>query len=174
MRVELLLLAAALLVSCAQAAEIPAGDTAGAIDKPVTADTPDKFAVQAAHVRGEMKPGGRYEFIRDADRRRVDLLLNHTASLLDHYGSVAAMHRDTQIELFNTQEEINGILRHNDDMRLVCERRAKIGSNIPETTCRTVGDIERNRRAGNQAILDLNNSSRHQTASDVGDRRGGG
>jgi hypothetical protein len=55
--------------------------------------------------------------------------------------------------LFNAQEEVNGILKHNDNNRLVCESRAPIGSNILRTTCHTHGQIEataRNTKEGLQ------------------------
>ena len=167
MRIESLLLAAAMLTPALAGAAIDPGRPA------LAADTPARFAEQVSRVRDEMKPGGRYEFIREDDRRHLERLLLQMAALFGRYDSVGVMSRDARVELFNAQEEVNGILRHNDEQRLVCERRPKIGSNIPETTCRTVGDIERDRRAGNRTLLELNNSERHQTASDRGDRRGG-
>jgi hypothetical protein len=56
------------------------------------------------------------------------------------------MDHDTQIQLFNAQEEVNGILKHNDGNRLVCERRKPIGSNIPQTHCHTFRQIEETAR----------------------------
>lgn len=167
MRIRSLFLAAALLAPL-----IAAGTTAPG-EPPIAADTAARFAEQVARVRDEMKPGGRYGFIREDDRRRVDQLLDAMAALLGRYESVATMGRDAQIALFNTQERVNGILHHNDELRLVCESRPKVGTNIPQTTCRTVGDIERDRRAGNRTMLELNNAQRHQTAHDHGDGRGG-
>jgi hypothetical protein len=127
------------VVPCAHAG---ADDNKGnVIEKPVYADTPDKFAEQSAWIETQMKTGGRYEYTSDTDKRHVRDLLAEMAGLLQHSGSVAAMDMGTRIKLFNGQEEVNGILKHNDANRLVCERRAPVGSNLPVTTCHTYGDL---------------------------------
>ena len=166
MRIQSLFLAVALLTPLLAAGSAAPGEPV------IGADTAAKFAEQVAHVRDEMKPGGRYEFIRENDSIRLDHLLATMGALLMRHGSAAAMSRDARIELFNAQEQVNAILRHNDELRLVCESRPKIGSNIPQTTCRTFGDIERDRRAGNQTLLEHDNQ-RFQTMRDHGDGRGG-
>ena len=45
------------------------------------------------------------------------MLLGQMASLLRAAGSVGAMNYDARITLFNTQEEVNGILKHNESNR---------------------------------------------------------
>ena len=128
-------------------------DKNGVLEKPVLADSPDKFAEQTRRIHEDMDTGGRYEFTSPTDRKRVDALLTQMASLLQTAGSVDAMNHDTRIALFNAQEEVNGILKHNDSNRLVCESRAPIGSNILRTVCHTHGQIEttaRNTKAGLQ------------------------
>jgi hypothetical protein len=124
------------------------------IKKPVAADTPDKFAAVVQHVRDEMKSGGRYEFIKPDDRGKVDADLDTMQDLLTKAGSVDAMKSDDRLRLFNTQEHVNGILVHNDSNRLVCERRAPVGTSIPQTTCRTVAEIERMRSASGAYLQD--------------------
>jgi hypothetical protein len=131
-------------------------DNPNVIDKPVVADTPAKFAETAAQVRLDMQKDGRYEFMRASDKQKVDALLNRMASQLEHFGSAGAMSHEAQIELFNEQEQVNGLLKHNDANRLVCESRAPVGSHLPVTTCRTYGDIERGRAEANKAVLDRN------------------
>lgn len=115
------------------------------IEKPVAADTAEKFQALVANIRNEMKSGGRYEFIRPGDRSTVESDFEGMTKLLVQSGSVAAMNRDDQVKLFNLQEHVNGLLTHSDSNRLVCERRATVGTSIPQTTCRTVGEIERMR-----------------------------
>ena len=141
MRSPLFLLCAILLAApCAHATD--SDDNAGkVIDKPVLADDPAKFATQNDWIAEQMKPGGRYEFIKPAEKQRVTTVLAQMASLLARSGSVDAMNHDTRLQLFNDQEEVNGILKHNDSNRLVCESRAPIGSHIPVTTCHTWGQI---------------------------------
>jgi hypothetical protein len=147
-------LCAAVMLCCVSAsAQDGKTDKNGVIEKPVLADTPDKFAEQTQRIHEDMQVGGRYEFTSPTDRKRVDALLGQMASLLQVAGSVDAMNHDTRIVLFNAQEEVNGLLKHNDSNRLVCESRAPIGSNILRTVCHTHGQIEttaRNTKAGLQ------------------------
>ena len=126
----------------------------GVVEKPVAADTPDKFAIAAKQIQAEMSTGGRYEFMRPDDRGKVNADLETMQGLLSTAGSVDAMKMDDKLRLFNTQEHVNGILVHNDASRLVCERRATVGTTIPQTTCRTVGEIERSRLANNKYMQD--------------------
>ena len=133
-------------------------DKYGVIEKPVLADTPDKFAEQTQRIHEDMQTGGRYEFTSPTDRQRVDTLLGHMANLLQTAGSVEAMNHDTRIVLFNTQEEVNGILKHNDSNRLVCESRAPIGSNILRTVCHTHGQIETTARNTKEGLMEFDHS----------------
>ena len=119
------------------------------IEKRVAADTPEKFAETVTELHEEMNPGGRYEFIRPDDKAKVETDLNAMAALLKKSGSVSAMTQVEKVQLFNTQENLNGILVHNDSNRLVCEHKAPVGTSIPRTTCQTVGEIENARKASN-------------------------
>jgi hypothetical protein len=58
------------------------------------------------------------------------------------------------VQLFNTQEHLNGILTHSDSNRLVCERRAPVGTNIPVNSCKTVGQIEKERKDSQKTMMD--------------------
>lgn len=133
-------------------------DKYGVIEKPVLADTPDTFAEQTQRIHEDMQTGGRYEFTSPTDRQKVDRLLDQMASLLQSAGSVDAMNHDTRITLFNDQEEVNGILKHNDSNRLVCESRAPIGSNILRTVCHTHGQIETAARNTKQGLMEFDHS----------------
>jgi len=124
------------------------------VEKPVAADTAEKFAQVANDVRGAMGPGGRYEFISPDSRAKVDADLSKMQALFQQAGSVDAMSQEQKLTLFNTQEHLNGILSHSDRNRLVCERRAPVGTNIPVTTCRTAGDIESEHRLSQKFMQD--------------------
>ena len=125
-----------------------------AIEKPVAADTPDKFAKTTDEIHHEMGPGGRYEFIRPDQKVNVEADLNTMAAMLQKSGSVERMTQTEKVQLFNTQEHLNGILTHTDSDRLVCEHRAPTGTTIPRTTCQTLGDAERSRKATNKFLQD--------------------
>jgi hypothetical protein len=137
-----------------------AADT-NVVEKPVTADTAEKFAQATAEVRDAMGPGGRYEFISPDSRAKVEADMNKMTSLFQQTASVDAMTEEQKLKLFNTQEHLNGVLTHSDRNRLVCERRAPVGTNIPVTTCRTVGDIEYERRVSQKFHQDQDTLS-HQ------------
>ena len=124
------------------------------VEKPVAADTPEKFAVTAAQIRKEMGADGRYEFIRPDDKAKVDADLDSIAAMLQKAGSVSAMSEGDKVQLFNAQEHLNGVLTHSDRNRLVCERRAPVGTNIPQNNCKTVAEIEKMRRDSQKYMND--------------------
>jgi hypothetical protein len=144
MRIQVLLFA--VLLSPALQAQETDENQGKVIEKPVVADTPETFATQTEWIENEMKDGGRYEFTKAADKQRVHVLLGQMGNLLQRSGSVAAMDQSTKVALFNDQEEVNGILKHNDSNRLVCQSIKPIGSNIPQTHCHTYGQLEQTRR----------------------------
>ena len=144
-----------LVFVAAQAFWITAGWTSDkVVEKPVAADTSEKFAQTAEQIHKEMTQGGRYEFIRPDDKAKVEADLNSMGTMLQKSGSVAAMNLTEKTQLFNTQEHLNGILTHSDRERLVCENNAPTGSNLRRVTCQTVGEIEVNRRGAQKAIDD--------------------
>jgi hypothetical protein len=161
MRMHHLFTAAFLIASTAQAGA-PAPEPGKVFEKPVFADTPEKFALQAQFVRDGMQPGGRYEFINPGDRARVLLSLDEMASLLHAAGSVGAMNTRNKTTLFNDQELINRLLTHNDANRLVCESRAPTGSHLLVTRCHTFGEIERGHRELQGKLNEINDLSRGQ------------
>ena len=118
----------------------------------VAADTMEKFQAVAAEVRDDMNSGGRYEYISTEDRAKVENDLNTMAAMLQKSGSVGAMSQPDKVRLFNTQENLNGVLTHSDSNRLVCEHKAPVGTSIPRTTCQTVAEIEYNRKMGKDMI----------------------
>jgi hypothetical protein len=158
MRIHVLLLAV-LLVPAVHAGETDVSK-GKVIEKPVVADTPDAFAKQGEWIENEMKEGGRYEFATPADKQRVQVLLGQMSNLLQRSGSVAAMDQATKVALFNNQEEVNGILKHNDSNRLVCENIKPIGSNISQTHCYTFGQIEQTRRKTKLGLDEFNGFNR--------------
>lgn len=139
---------------------------AGAADdkdkKFIKADTAQTFKDMAANIRLEMEAGGRFEFIKADDKKKVDDDLNHMAALLDKGGgSVATMNERDRVTLFNYQENANMLLTHNDSERLVCEHARPLGSNIPVTTCRTYGEIEHSRQAAVKLLDQQQNGYRN-------------
>ena len=144
-----------IVLMCAQAICAAASMASDKVnEKPVVADTPEKFAQTAEQIRAQMGTGGRYEFINPGDKGKVETDLNSIGAMLQKSGGVATMSQEDKVRLFNTQEHLNGLLTHSDSNRLVCERRAPVGTNIPLNTCKTVGEIEKNRRDSQKYMQD--------------------
>jgi hypothetical protein len=151
------LLAAGLLTSTAFAA----GQQSQVVEKPLVAQTLDAFTQESAHIREQMQPGGLYGYIKSSDKARVENRLDSMFKLLQAHSGDSGMPQSDKIALVNAQEEVNGILRHNDINRLVCESRAPVGSHIPITTCRTYGEIELTRQTSIKSVNDMSNASRN-------------
>ena len=125
------------------------------LKKPVdAADTPQKLQAVIDSIHTEMAPSKRYEFINPTERRDVETDFATMMTLMTNAGSVTAMKPNDRIKLFNTQEHVNGILTHTDRNRLICERRSKMGSNLPVTDCRTLADLELNRSESQRLMQD--------------------
>ena len=156
----LVLIAAMFVFSSAYAA----GNHSQVIEKPLIGQTLDSFNQESAKIHEQMQPGGIYGLMKAADKARVETRLGEMQKLLQDHASDTGMGQNDKIALVNAQEEVNGLLRHNDMNRLVCERRAPVGTNIPVTTCRTFGEIEEQRQASLKQMGELNNLSRTQKA----------
>lgn len=119
----------------------------------VKADTRADFMGVVASVKKEMVPGGRYEFVSGSERQTIDASLSEMQSSFDRFGTVAAMDKDTKFQLYVDQENVDAILTHRDDRRLVCKSERPIGSLVPKRTCRTYGEVERGRLKSEQFML---------------------
>jgi hypothetical protein len=113
------------------------------IEKPLITQTLDGFQKESGAIRDEIKPGGRYEFLKEADRLKVEARLSTIEDVLQKHADQNGLNSNDKLALINAQEEVNSILNHNDANRLICESRAPVGSNLPVKTCRTYGEIER-------------------------------
>lgn len=142
-------------------------DDGKVVEKPVASDTFEGFGQQSAHVREQMQPGGIYEHITAADRARVDAQLNQMQKVFQaHPGQRAGdLPPADKLALFNAQEEVNGILKHHDNNRLVCERSMPVGTHLPVTTCRTYGEIMVTREQTHKSLDDWSRrAAQSQTA----------
>lgn len=119
---------------------------------PMLVKTLDGFQTDSARIRKDMEAGGKYDNISKRDKARVETLLGDMLKLLQTGVSQSAMSQDDKIALANAQEEINGILSHNDNNRLICRREMPVGSHLPVTTCRTYAEIVQQRRDTQHAL----------------------
>jgi hypothetical protein len=156
MNKALLLVVAVLMLAAAEAADAQNA----VVEKPLVAQTLDSFLQESATIHEQMKPGGIYASMRSADKARVETRLGNMQRLLQEHASGGDLPQADKIALINAQEEVNSILRHNDNNRVVCERRAPSGSHVPVTTCRTYREMEDERRASLNQLNEMNNLSR--------------
>lgn len=98
---------------------------------------PSQFPQLVEKVRAEMAPGGRFEEVPAAERKRVEAELALISGLLAGVGSLAELDENQRVELINAQERANAILTRRDGERLICQRRQLVGSHRTETYCET-------------------------------------
>lgn len=104
----------------------------------VKADTKEAFDQIADSVRNGMSDGGKYEYVKPAEKTTIEKKLDEMDKLFDEAGgSVASMNEKQKIALFNAQETVNSILTLRDRDRVICKKEAPVGSHIPVTTCHT-------------------------------------
>jgi hypothetical protein len=121
----------------------------------VNAKSEEAFSQLAESVRKEMAAGGRYEFVKPAERADIDKNLAAMTALFREKGSVDRMSDPQKVALFNSQEVVNSILTKRDSDRVICENRVPVGSHIPKTTCHTFGQEEEARRGTDQEVSAL-------------------
>jgi hypothetical protein len=143
-------------VACVLAmAVLPLGAACANTTEPaVKADTKAAFTDVMDAVQKQMVPGGRYEFVDNTERAEVDAKLNDMKALFDQYGAVDQMDAAAKTRLLTDQEGVNAILTRRDDRRLICKSERPIGSLLPKRTCRTYGEIERDRTEGQTFMRD--------------------
>lgn len=117
------------------------------------ADTKAAFAEQAALVRQQMAPGGRYAFVTPDDRAKVDARLDEMIAIFDA-GDVATLPRERLADLYVAQEEINAILTGRDERRVICERTRVTGSHMKTPQCVPFAKKGGGWRASREAIRD--------------------
>ncbi len=141
------------LVACAVFALPTLGHAAAAPWK-VVVDTPQAFETQAAQVRKEMGPRGKYGGISLNERTAVETDLEQIDTLLHKRGSATKLNDSDQVALMNAQERINAVLTHNEGNRLVCTMEARTGTNFKQKVCRTQAEIDDLRRNAQQGFQD--------------------
>jgi hypothetical protein len=127
---------------------------ASKIEPAVKADNKAAFTEVMGAVQQQMVPGGRYEFVDSSERAEVDTKLNDMKALFEQYGTVAQMDSPSKARLFTDQEDVNAILTRRDDRRVICKSERPIGSLLPKRTCRTYGEIERDRNDSQKFMQD--------------------
>ena len=140
-KLNALLLAAFALTMLASPVTQASGKTAIELD--IQAQS---FSAQAARIRADLAGGGKYAEIKPEDRRTVLSLLDRIKSQLGPDERVDELPQQATIDIFNDQEQINGILTGlQTDNRLICRREQVTGSHRRQQRCisNTIRDSQR-------------------------------
>jgi hypothetical protein len=97
------------------------------VERQIAIDSPSHFAASAQRIRAQMKPGGRYGLIGEADRARVEARLRQMEMVFDQAGPAHDTSHDQQLELLDAKRQIARLLDRNDSNNLVCETHPNIG-----------------------------------------------
>jgi hypothetical protein len=111
------------------------------------------FEEQKATILQDIKDDTIYSEIEYSDVKLVKDSLNQMSLLLDGITDVAELTEDQRAELFNNQGLVNTILTMaENDSRMVCRRKGRLGTNFKTTTCETVRDRRERQEADRIAI----------------------
>lgn len=131
----LAVLAALLFVAALTPSMAGKDDTSRFVD----IDKQQQFDEQAAGIRKEMQPGGRFEFVTPEERGNVDAELERIAAVLKKRAG-GMLDDDDRLDIYAAQETANAILTQRDGRRLICEFSAPTGSNRKVKQCVTYAD----------------------------------
>lgn len=95
------------------------------------------FDSQSKEIIAGMAKGGRFQSLSERKQSRVNELLVLIHDALTRYPSVESMSDRDKITLFNSQEEVNSILAHDDGKRLICTNEKPVGSHMSQKICMT-------------------------------------
>jgi hypothetical protein len=117
---------------------------------------PREFPLVAGWIEDEMQPGGRFEHVTRRERDAVAADLARMQGVLSGVAGIEALDEATRVDLLNAQERINAVLARRDGERLICERRARLGSNRRETWCETYAERQARIRGTRERANELN------------------
>ena len=105
---------------------------------------PQVFQEQRRALERELRVGDTYSEIAANDRQKVVAALDRMAQALAQVNSLDELDETERMHIYNLQSEVNGILTGAaEDSREVCTRHKPVGTNFPQTTCKTVAEWRR-------------------------------
>jgi hypothetical protein len=111
------------------------------------------FSAQRAQIEADLSDGKTYAEIAPEDRRTVNSSLERMTELLGGAHDANALGEDARMALFNEQEVVNTILtRARADSRVVCRKRAPVGTRFAQAKCESVADARRKREESQEGM----------------------
>lgn len=114
----------------------------------------DQFEQQKASILQDIKDDTVYSEISHKDANIVRDALNRMSENLEGVADLGEMTVDQRAALYNDQELVNTVLTMaENDSRMVCRRRGRLGTNFKTTTCETVAE-RRERQETDRLVID--------------------
>jgi hypothetical protein len=115
---------------------------------PLIAQSAAQLTSDAAKIRQEMQPKGKYEYIEPQDRDKVEARLSEMQQTLAGHANAAELSPPESAKLATARDEVNTILQHSDSERLICEMATTTGTTVPKKICHTFGSERRHQQNG--------------------------
>jgi hypothetical protein len=114
----------------------------------------DQFEQQKATILQDIKDNTVYSEISHKDANIVRDALNRMSENLEGVADLSEMTVDQRAALYNDQELVNTVLTMaENDSRMVCRRRGRLGTNFKTTICETVAE-RRERQEADRLVID--------------------
>jgi len=111
------------------------------------------IVAQQAGIRTEaLASAGRYKDMPAAKRDELFALQDKVTRYLADRATTTELPEQDQIAVFNALEGISAIINRAEDERMICERGRPVGSNRPQTICRSVAQRRVDQEVGAEAI----------------------
>jgi hypothetical protein len=112
-----------------------------------------QFTAMKAHVVNDLNDHDKYREITPEDQKSLMAALNRMEARWQNADPSGKLTSSEQTEMANDQEVVTSILTHTaDSSRMVCERVATIGTNLPKRVCKSVAQREREMKATQEAL----------------------
>ena len=124
------------------------------------------FRAYREQVLADLAQGERYSEIRPQDRATVTRTLQTMLAMVENAnGSVGQLNADEKVVLFNHQEAVRTILSGAEaDSRMVCKRERRVGSQMLQSSCRTVAQARRQREESRNGLSDFQQGGPKKTS----------
>lgn len=124
------------------------------------------FRAYRDQVLTDLAQGERYSEIRPQDRATVTRTPQTMLAMVDNAnGSVGQLNADEMVVFFNHQEAVRTILSGAEaDSRMVCKRERRVGSQMLQSSCRTVAEARRQREESRNRLSDFQQGGPKKTS----------
>jgi len=140
------LLIAGLLLLAVSGASLAAGSAA----------QPADIVAQQKAIRAEVDAQkGRFQDMPSVKRKRIAADQDRLFALLDGKSDMTELDAAQQTEVSALLASIDGAIANKEDERMVCTREQRTGSNFTTKVCRSVAQIEAEKRSADRDMKDM-------------------